>query len=104
MYQTIQRRCVKWCHEMTLKRAVLILAGVIFVILLFTEYSPLDALRRFFVNLVSIVDEDFKLSISRDINDCFFVLWTRKNPTKQQIIKNISVEALGQTHFNKYAN
>ena len=59
------------------------------------------ALLKFLYAVVHRMKE-FELGISVDKDDCFVILWTRRNSNEYEVIRNLSsVEELTGTHFNR---
>ena len=55
-----------------------------------------------FLEALFIRLKEFELAISVDKDDCFVILWTRKNQNEYEVVRNLSsVEELSKTHFNR---
>eukprot|EP00095_Tigriopus_kingsejongensis_P001446 maker-scaffold207_size258870-snap-gene-0.10 protein:Tk01446 transcript:maker-scaffold207_size258870-snap-gene-0.10-mRNA-1 annotation:"pancreatic lipase-related protein 2-like" len=75
------------------------IGAIVLLILIATDFSPWSAFRGF-ANILVKKFVEFEPYISRDINDCFVVLWTRKNPNDFQVIPNNTLASVKATHFN----
>lgn len=80
-----------------------LLGLLILVILLFlwaTDFDPATSLRAF-ARILNKKFHEFEPYISRNVNDCFVILWTRRNPSQFQLIQTNTVQDIDATNFNR---
>ena len=87
----------QWVH---LRFTLRIFQFLVFLSLLVVIPLAFNAISRFAAAVYYRMGE-FDLSISVDKSDCYVVLWTRKNRISQQVIKNLTLDELERTNFNR---